>query len=400
MGTFAAGHARECITPPPGTHMMGYAGRTDGCRGVHDDLFVNAVALRAEGETVALLAYDLCFLDLPLVRDIRSAVRDATGLDAARVLLNCSHTHAGPAVGEWAGQARHADYERLLVKQSAAVTFRAVEDARPSSFWVGAAPLDIGCNRRELRPDGTVTLGVNRAGARLPEATVWQFARAEAPDIILFSTPMHGTVLGGENLLISAEWSGAAARHFEERRPQARAVFLQGCGADQNPYRDRGGFDQMDEHGQAAAVAMEHALGTMRRLQPAPVRCLAKDVPVPLLGDERRPSGRWRSTWPLPLHAVRIGEAILAGLGCEPFVEYALFARRVSPAAETLLLGYTDGSVGYLPTADAYAAGGYEPMANQYFPVGRPFVPQSEEMVKAELRTAFDALWAGETPRG
>lgn len=385
MAALLVGHGRECMTPPPGTKMMGYANRTVGAREVHDDLFVNAIALGDDGERIALLTYDVCHFDLAFAAEIKSALREATGLDAAHVALNTSHTHAGPVVGAWHAQRAAPDYRRAVIAKGVRALRAALEDLAQSAFSVGSAPVDIGCNRREMTPKGKIILGVNPDGPRLPEMTVWRFSRPAGPDVVLFSTAMHGTTLGGENLSISAEWMGAAVRCLEAESPEARYVFAQGCGADQNPYREQATFELIEQHGRTAAAAVREALGGMRELRPLPLRCMMRELPLPLLDDESK-------TYPLPMHAVRIGEATLIGLGCEAFVQYALFGRSISPAAETLVLGYTDGSAGYLPTADAYETGGYETEANRHFPVGSPFAPRSEEIVKEAMQEMLEEL--------
>ena len=385
MSPFRVGHGRECITPPLGIKMMGYGHRTEGARDVHDDLFVNAVTFRAGEETAALLAYDLCFFDLPLVDKIRPALEERTGLSADCILLNTSHTHAGPRVGIWNDQEGTEDYERSVIEKSADALDAALQDATDSAFDVGGAPVDIGCNRRERTAEGKVKLGVNPQGPRLAEMTVWRFGRKGRPDVVLFSTPMHGTTLDGHNLSISADWMGAAVRRVEEQMPDVRAIFLQGCGADQNPYCEDASFDQVEQHGRTAAEAVERALNHTRQLFPLPLRYGMRQVPLPLLDDESK-------TWPLPLHGLRLGDAVLIGLGCEAFVEYALFGRSVSEAEQTLVLAYTDGSVGYLPTADAYGEGGYETEANRRFRVGSPFAPRCEEIVKRAMKEMLDAL--------
>ncbi|MCK4283581.1 MAG: hypothetical protein KAX44_04620 [Candidatus Brocadiae bacterium] len=387
MAAFRVGHGRACITPPLGIKMMGYAHRTEGAQDIHDDLFVNAVALEANGQKVLLLAHDLCFFDLPLAAEIKSAIEDNTGLAPECVLLNTSHTHAGPRVGAWHDQEGDEQYERSIIAKSVAAAGTALAEATESAFLAGSAPVDIGCNRREMTPEGKVILGVNSDGQRLPEMTVWRFTRPDPPDIVVFSTAMHGTTLGGDNLSITAEWMGAAVRQLEAQIPDVRCVFLQGFGADQNPYRENTSLELVEQHGRTAAAAVMQALEGMRELNPTPLVCRMREVPLPLLDDESK-------TWPLPLHGIRIGDALLVGLGCEAFVEYAVHGRRVSPAEETLVLGYTDGSVGYLPTADAYKTGGYETVANRHFPVGSPFVPRSEQIVKDTVKEMLEELAA------
>jgi hypothetical protein len=68
---------------------------------------------------------------------------------------------------------------------------------------------------------------------------------------------------------------------------------------------------------------------------------------------------------PLPpvraeLGALRLGEAALATNPSELFCEIGMAIKRGSPFPWTAVAGYTDGSVGYVPTRDAYADGGYE----------------------------------------
>ena len=44
----------------------------------------------------------------------------------------------------------------------------------------------------------------------------------------------------------------------------------------------------------------------------------------------------------------------------EIFTENGALVKRESPLDDTFFLGYTNGSIGYVPTRDAYPEGGYE----------------------------------------
>ena len=59
-----AGFSKKIITPPLGTHMMGWWGRDKerGCEQILDPLFVRALYLRQGSEEALLLTYDLCAL--------------------------------------------------------------------------------------------------------------------------------------------------------------------------------------------------------------------------------------------------------------------------------------------------------------------------------------------------
>jgi len=383
MAELMAGFGRETITPPAGVHMMGYASRTEPAAGARDDLFTSAVALSDGGPPVVVLALDVAALDRDEVADLKGRVQQAAGVAPERVLVNTSHTHAGPMVARRPGLAYEASYVDVMLSAAARAAATAVSDLAPAMLHVGSAPVDIGMNRRERTPEGEIILGVNPEGQRLAEATVWLLVRALARDIVLFSIPIHGTTLGPENLLFSSEWMGAAVRDLEAHDPDLAAVFLQGCAGDQNPYREQRSFEQVDAHGRAAAEAVRAAIASAREIEGTPLRNVAADADLPLEDGE---------TAPCAVHGLRVGEAVVLGVGGEAFVEYALYAQQQARAESIMVLGYTDGSVGYLPTQAAFAEGGYEVTANRYFAVGRPWAPRVERVLKSAMDEVLEAL--------
>ena len=56
-----------------------------------------------------------------------------------------------------------------------------------------------------------------------------------------------------------------------------------------------------------------------------------------------------------------------------------------SPYKATLALGYTNGSIGYIPTKAAFEQGGYETEAYQYFPGARRLLPSVESVLRKEI---------------
>ncbi len=377
------GHARVDITPPVGTHMMGYGSRKEPAAGIHDPLYANAVALSDGTFSLVILALDICWLDLPEVDLLKQAISKETGLAADQVLFNASHTHAGPQVARFAGETFDVGYFDTMVGKSVDAVAKALADLAPASLGIGAAPVDIGCNRRERTDDGRIILGLNPEGQTLGEATVWRFARADRDDVIVFSIPIHGTTLGGENLYISAEWMGVAVNEIERQMPGLQAVFLQGCGADQNPYRGVRTFEQMTENGTKAAAGVLMALKDTAKVEALPLMRVLRDMPLPVEGG---------GVAPCPIHGVRIGDVVMVGLCGEAFVEYALFGRKRSAARSTAILGYTNGSVGYLPTAIAYEEGGYEPTSYKHFAIGRSWRPSVERVVKGQIEQTLNDL--------
>jgi hypothetical protein len=58
--------------------------------------------------------------------------------------------------------------------------------------------------------------------------------------------------------------------------------------------------------------------------------------------------------------ALRLGDAALAFLPGEPFAETGIALREASPFTVTAIVGCSEASIGYIPTDEAFAEGGYE----------------------------------------
>jgi hypothetical protein len=69
---------------------------------------------------------------------------------------------------------------------------------------------------------------------------------------------------------------------------------------------------------------------------------------------------------PFELTVMRLGDLVAVFHPFEAFVEIGLELQRCSPHRHTWLVGYTNGAKAYLPTAEEYRRGGYEPHCRRY----------------------------------
>jgi hypothetical protein len=84
------------------------------------------------------------------------------------------------------------------------------------------------------------------------------------------------------------------------------------------------------------------------------------------------------------LHGLRIGPVGLIGFPGEPFSEIGARVKANSPFSWTLFSGYTNDYLGYVPTREAYADGGYEVDTS-------PFLPDAaDRLVEASLALLAD----------
>ena len=61
-----------------------------------------------------------------------------------------------------------------------------------------------------------------------------------------------------------------------------------------------------------------------------------------------------------PVQALHINDVAVVAIAGEIFVEIQLAIKEASPFPSTLVAGYSNGCVGYIPVASAYPEGGYE----------------------------------------
>jgi hypothetical protein len=405
-GELRAGVAREVISPPPGVYLIGYGDRTKGNAGIHDDLTATALVLDDGHERVALVACDLLCLNEFIVDRIRAQVGEGT-----QVILCCSHTHAGPIA--YADRQSGRVYYRTintLVERIARAVQRAAAALVPVELSWGQAEADIAVNRRQKQPQGEVVIGVNPAGPVDRSMGVLRVSTADgAPLATVVNFACHGTVLGPDNLLVSADWIGRL-RARAEQALGGSVLFLQGAAGDLNPDHEWGEGDPWEAvHALGERVAdqviaacesgLTPLAGTPLRLErqevwlpleaaattptplPAYRRVLAQMVGLPfalrfvvdIILEHRYP---WRSqvlardeVWhvPMRLNVLRVGDMGLVTFAAETFTEIGLALKAASPAAHTLFASVSDGCIGYLPTAQAHAEGGYEVDFAPYF---------------------------------
>ncbi|UCC69234.1 MAG: neutral/alkaline non-lysosomal ceramidase N-terminal domain-containing protein [Armatimonadota bacterium] len=431
MSKLRAGAARVKITPLPGVDLSGYAFREGPSEGVHDDLWCRALILDDEISRLALVALDLLGVDFPLDAAIRKAVAQVADLPPDHVLVNCSHTHAGPAVSPrltGLGLPNESYVHDLpdLASDAAAV---AASKLAPATLSYGEAPLRVGINRRERTEDGHIKLG------RFPEGPADDAIRIVRVDAgneeraaVIFHHACHGTTLGSENRMISSEWMGVACERVATRLPSPTIpIFLQGCCGQINPDAGDSSFEEVArlgaEAGDAALVALDSAeqlRGTPLAVRLRRIELPQQDPPPPdqaraglesakktleaarqkgahsyvlrahetqvayagMVQDlaERDVQGH---NLPFVVHAMQIGELAVLALSGEVFLEFARRIEAGSPFRHTLVLGYSNGCTGYVPTAEAFQEGGYEVEDSFRWYGTLPLSPGAGEIVAA-----------------
>lgn len=431
MAGLQVGLAEVDITPPVGISLCGFGHRKGVAESVHDNLHARATVVAGQDVRLAIVTADVISFAPDLVTRIRDLVTSATGIPAGHVMLNGSHSHSGPTVHAFRGMGeRDAAYEDVLCRKVAGAVAMACGRLQPAALFHGRAPVKIGHNRRQLR-EGRMVLGHNPEGPEAPWVDVVRIDR-EGGDTagLLFATAAHPVNL--RHLAFSAEYPGYAAAFVRRNLGGATPSFAQCCCGDINCTPMTNTLDTSVRQGELLGAAALTAAWSAEPVDGEAVACEVRTVDLPLIlptveeAQEalqrqkevveklkqdpeatpylmRQVSGQlgWAEDYlaaarqgqpqvqPFEVQTMRIGGLALVAYPGEMFVDYQLTADRESPFDRTLALGYTNGCIGYVPTADEYPRGGYEVNTAFHYYGTLMIGPESEDRIK---QTTSDCL--------
>lgn len=399
MKQFQMGMAKADVTPEQGCLLYGYPW-TRQAEKTLDPLSVSAVALKQDGETVLMLSAEICALNYDDSNRIKEAIADATGVKKSNILYSCIHTHSGPITRTSAGWGT-ADMNYVnvtLFNGSIEAAKKAVESMKDAVMGIGTVDSMAGINRREITPEGKVILGQNPDAPYDPTMTVISFKSTDGEDlgnIVHFAT--HPTVVGG-NHSITRDWPGIMIDRIE-KISGAPCMYINGAEGDIGPrisngkttadesYLEEIGIQAADDAEKAYKSITEYkvpdlnvkvanmeliyaelpsleevekemeAMGNPDDLIEVQVTRYAQLQKIKALyasGDEA-PKGKT-----VEQTVVALGDCAMVPFPFEAFCNIALSLRRQSPYKQTLLLGLTSCSFGYLPTKEQIPYGGYE----------------------------------------
>ena len=416
------GLARVKITPDEPTLMDGYASRRTPFEGVDSDIYAKAMALEdSDGRRALLITAEILGFAAPLAERICRRLEKEAGLDRAAILLQGSHTHAGPMViphlgGGIAPEHREAveRYAALLEEKVVRVASDALADLAPAGLSWGAGVAPFVMNRREFTSKGVV-LGANPRGLADRTVPVLQVASPDGrPRAVVFGAATHPTTLGGQNLRLSGDYPGFAMQYFEAAHPGVQAMFLIGCAGDANPF-PRGTLEIAKSHGRTLSDEVSRVLAGPLEPVRGPLRTQLRRVDLPLQQLSRpeieklaEGAPTYRRFFadsalrllddgqPLPAHynapfaLWQFGEDLtLVGFSGETVVDYVRLTEEALRPLKLWVAGYCNDVYGYLPTARVLAEGGYE--TRGLYTAAGLFEPGVEKVVMGAVKEMADA---------
>lgn len=377
-----AGVATAVITPERRLHMSGYAARKEPAEGTEQDLFAKSLAIEdRDGQRVVILTMDLIGVVERLRTAVATQVEEEYGLPPHALVMNASHTHCGPDYKRDDAK----DYFDELTQTLVELVGQSLDGLEPASLAYCSARCGFAMNRRTPTESGYKN-HPNPEG--LVDHTVPMLSVTDSENklrAVLFGYACHNTTMGFRKWL--GDYAGYAQEYFEEDHPGVTAMFMMGCGADQNPY-PRSKLEYAQKHGRSLATAVEAALEvgqtTLRhqRSLRGPLRSELETVDLEFATPDR-------PDFSYPVQVVRFGNGLsIITLGNEVVVDYSLRLKRelAEPDGPAIwVAGYSNVYSGYIPSRRVLMEGGYE--ANS-----RPWRPTLEARIVAKVHELYNRL--------
>lgn len=390
---FRASVVKIDITPDKSEWLLGYGPRQS--TGVHDHLFHRIVAMDDGATQFYLISTDICLYSPSLYDDVTRRIEQETGIKPLQIWWTVTHTHAAPEVGppglgsvfmgERYEHDHNTEYSHWVVDKLIEGVKEARANLQPARLGVGWGMAFANINRRARDEEGEAFLGLNPDGPADRRIGLLRLEKADGSLLALIANyAMHGTVLGDENKIISADAPGIVADYVEEKLG-APMLYINGAAGNMAPIYTVYPDFESGHLSQFRVLLGDKIIAAYRRMGPttADVHLALGQTTVvtprksgmgwaPDLGRYLRPTGNGQADVLLPLRFLRINDDIaIWSAPVELFCEIAMHVRNLSPFPYTFYYGYANGWLGYLPTKAEFAYGGYEPKTS-------PFTNQAE----------------------
>ena len=397
-----AGFGAADITPEVGASIPG-GFRPNPSKGTRDPLYAVACVVSDGRAPIALVGVDSLFIGKHTVKLARDRIEKSTKILGNNVLVGASHTHAGGPILSCLGNEGDPAYEERVGNAIAKAVEDAWEALQKCEIGIGVGKEDtISFNRRFLMKDGKEITHPGKPGTKFHDQIVRPAGPID-PDVgvlaartgtqvfgVVVNFTCHCTVVGGNTF--SADYPAYLRKNLRAAYGEkTQVVFLNGaCGDITQVDNLSTARESGPEWGalmgaklSAEAVrtisrmAWMKTLTTGAAMEAVPVKIRPEPDPVaekPAFGlgsgpdevyeKERRLVAEERAKTPeiaCEVQGLRIGPLGIATNGSEYFVEYGLRIKQASPHKFTWFVGYANEYIGYVPTAQAFVGGGYEP---------------------------------------
>ena len=377
-GILRAGFAKIDITPDIPVMLYGYSSRKTPSEGVHDPLSARITVFESNGNKFVLVSSDLGSYGRDVFPEIQKAILEKYNLKESELFLSAIHSHSSPILSLNAerGNPNNIKYTQELSKKLVTAVGEAMKNLKPVQTGIGVGSASVGSNRREMKPDGSITLGRNPYGPADKEVLVMKVSNTDGTAIgAIYDYATHATSLGPGNMLISGDVLGLSAQFVEKilGKDVISPVFAGASGNIDPWFRVLPAFNNepgwIPEPVLLGTLLGEEVVTVFRKIKElnpggeistafATLECPRRKKEP----DPNRPQPENQSnTVPVNITVARIGNDVaFIGFNVEMLTEIGMRIKAGSPYKYTFVITHCNGASGYLPPAELYKEGGYE----------------------------------------
>lgn len=409
---FRVGYARENITPDHPVGLTGYGNTSDRQHTeVLDYIYLTTVAITDhQDNTMLMITVDVSGFEEEQAASLANKAAKAAGIPKENVTISGTHTHSAPSP---------AEINTAIIKAVEKTVKAAMEDREYADMYMGTTQTK-GLNfvRHYWMTDGTLVsdnhgdpTGKTYAGHTTEvdeQMQLLKFDRdGDKEDVVMVNWQSHPHITGGfEKYSLSADIIGAF-REYLEKDTGCLFAYYQGAAGNINPtsrIKDENANTTSPKnyrvHGELLAGHAKDGLANMTLLEPGLIKvhteqfegeCDHSDGALAAAASQviayfeeghtptetqrfAEPFGIWSvyharaignrankgKSLPIPITTFTIGQVGFATIPGELFDTIGMTIKAESPCAMTFVMGYCNGSVGYLASEYAFEYGTYE----------------------------------------
>ncbi|HDX9625223.1 TPA: neutral/alkaline non-lysosomal ceramidase N-terminal domain-containing protein [Bacillus anthracis] len=402
------------ITPPIGIDFVGYH-RETGINNIEEHIYGTVFVFEKDEMKTVFISIDNIGMLVEDTNMIRERVASELHVPFERITVVYTHTHSGPeTVGD---DPLVQSYKTILVNNVVHGAVTANKNLKQCEVGWGVTTGDIGVNRRERTFDGRAKMGTNIEGVvdkRIGMLAIRHAETKELSGIVVFCTA-HPNVLKGDSDVLSADYPGMT-REILEKIVNCPVMIVQGAAGNVNA-KYRGSREALKK---MAYTLSGHVLTMLPTVTYSPIvnvrtvsstmQMKLKDIPE--MNEIRSMAQLVEKQWgvntdewltivlekykqgirqlriDLEVQLFQINDGIFSGIPMEPFSETALEMKESLQNELAFFGGYTNGYIGYLPTKEEFAYGGYEVELSPvvYGPVTNLLMPLEENTAELVVK--------------
>ena len=427
---FQVGEGVVDTTPPLGIEMAGFhkpVGQERRVAGIRRPAAARALVLQFGDTQAAIVSLDICGVSRAMTSRIQSRVAKKLGIPAENVRLCATHTHSMPTFRffrQWG--AISPEYMASVENKIVQAVEMAQSDLAPTELYVGKGLAPGASNNRTVKAWKTEDQFGKDSGddERWLDRSVHvlHFQRSEPKKNLLWYHFTAHPVCGRDDQA-GPDWPGLVDEMVQQKLG-LKPSFLQGHSGDVNAGDAEHWIGREESTANPVTAAICKAVDTAKAVRVDEMQIDAQQCPLPLdmklFGQwlaayrddpSKCASGPWvdarfSKAWfedsskrdmaqthaSVPLTAMQLGEVGLVFHPGELYSCYGLMIRRDSPFDNTLVVGYADDIIGYLPDPKAYKDGEYSAITVPKIIDLPPFVPTAARELTATAGSSLERL--------